>query len=176
VRGWRACLALGGLAAAACVVFGAAPDLRGQALHMFSVRGENTARIAIYQANLDIVHARPVLGLGFGRYRRAAAPYYAAHPDANRRSHAHSNFLQIAAEAGLTGLAAFGLFFAVALRRGWAAVTGAPEAEVRAAAAGAWAGVVAFLVGGITQYNFGDAEVALALWVALAILMRCTER
>ena len=142
---------------------------------MFGLGGPNVGRVAIYQANLDIIHAHPVLGLGFGRYQAAALPYYTTHPLADRRSHAHSDYLQIAAEAGLTGLAAFALLFAVALRRGWTAIADAPDATVRATAAGAWAGIVGFLVGGITQYNFGDNEVAIAMWTALAVLMRLRE-
>ena len=126
-------------------------------------------------ANLDIIQAHPVFGLGFGRYQRAALPYYAAHPEADRRSHAHNDYLQVAAEAGLTGLAAFGLLFATALRHGWTAIAEAPDAVTRATAAGAWAGLVGFLVGGVTQYNFGDNEVAIAMWVALAVLMRLRE-
>jgi len=121
------------------------------------------------------VHERPILGLGFGRYQWAAPPYYAAYPAADRRSHAHNNFLQIAAEAGLTGLAAFGLVYATVLRRGAEAIVRAPDPATWAAAAGAWAGVIGFLVGGLTQYTFGDAEVAIAMWVALAILARLAE-
>ena len=46
--------------------------------------------------------------LGFGRYQTGGAPVLRPRiPDADRRSHAHNNFLQIAAEAGLVGLAAF---------------------------------------------------------------------
>jgi hypothetical protein len=164
-------IALGGVAGA---TFATAPDLRQRAAHMFSTSGANAARLAIYRANLDVVRAHPWLGLGFGRYRWAAEPYYAAHPAADRRSHAHSNYLQMAAEAGLVGLGAFALLWAVALVRGWPAVAGAP-AEAWATAAGAWAALVGFLVGGITQYTFGDNEVALTMWVALAVLMRCRE-
>ena len=142
---------------------------------MFSARGANAGRVGIYRANLDIVHERPILGLGFGRYRTAAPPYYAAHPAADRRSHAHNNFLQMAAEAGLAGLAAFGLVYATALRRGAEVIEQAADHATWAAAAGAWAGVIGFLVGGLTQYTFGDAEVAIAMWVALAILMRLGE-
>ncbi len=32
--------------------------------------------------------------------------------------------------------------------------------------------MVGFLVGGVTQYTFGDNEVALAMWFTLALLMR----
>ena len=170
-----AALAAAGLAAAALLAFAVSRDLRDEAAQMFGLGGPNAGRVAIYQANLDIIHDHPVLGLGFGRYQRAALPYYTTHPLADRRSHAHSDYLQIAAEAGLTGLAAFALVFADALRRGWTAIAGAPDAAARAAAAGAWAGLVGFLVGGITQYNFGDNEVAIAMWTALAALMRLGE-
>jgi putative inorganic carbon (HCO3(-)) transporter len=162
-------------AAAACAAFLLAPDLAPRAAHMFHPGGENSGRIEIYRANLDIVHAYPVFGLGFGRYRAAARPYYEAHPAADRRSHAHSNYLQLAAEAGLLGLAAFGLLYAVALRHGWRAIANAADERVWASAAGAWAGVLAFLVGGVTQYSFGDSEVALAMWLALGVAMRCAD-
>ena len=174
-RDRRARLVLPACAATAGLAFAATPALRAEAAHMFSARGANAGRVGIYRANLDIVHERPILGLGFGRYRTAAPPYYAAHPAADRRSHAHNNFLQMAAEAGLAGLAAFGLVYATALRRGAGVIEQAADHPTWAAAAGAWAGVIGFLVGGLTQYTFGDAEVAIAMWVALAILMRLGE-
>ena len=172
-RGPRMAAALAAVAAAACLTFALTPDLRAEAAQMFRRGGANAGRLGIYAANLDIIHARPILGLGFGRYQRAAAPYYAAHPDADRRSHAHNNFLQIAAEAGLAALAAFALLYATALRRGWEAILGTRDPDTRAAGAGAWAGLVGFLVGGLTQYSFGDAEVVIPMWVATAVLMRC---
>src|SRR5207247_2330569 len=107
-RARRARLVLPACAVAAGLAFAVTPALRAEAAHMFSTGGANAGRVGIYRANLDIVHERPILGLGFGRYRTAAPRYYAAHPAADRRSHAHNNFLQMAAEAGLTGLAAFG--------------------------------------------------------------------
>ncbi len=167
---------IGMLAVVAAVAFALAPDLRALAGHMFSLGGVNTGRIAIYRANLGIVHAHPVFGLGFGRYQRAALPYYASYPAADRHSHAHNDFLQVAAEAGLTGLAAFALLFATALLRGWSALARAPDAATWVTAAGAWTALVMFLAGGLTQYNFGDNEVALAMWLALGLLVRCRER
>jgi hypothetical protein len=171
----RMALTLATLGVAACLAFAVTPDLRTEAVQMFTRAPENAGRLGIFAANLDIIHDHPVLGLGFGRYQHAAPPYYAAHPTADRLSHAHNNFLQIAAEAGLTGLAAFGLLYATALRRGSVAVRRTAGTVAWPAAAGAWAAVVGFLVGGLTQYTFGDGEVAIAMWVALAVLMRCGE-
>jgi putative inorganic carbon (hco3(-)) transporter len=173
--GRRAALPLAAVALAGALAFAAVPDFRHLATGMFSTGGSNQGRVAIYQANLDIVHDHPVLGLGFGRYRTAATPYYDAHPAADRRSHAHSNYLQIAAEAGLVGLAAFLLLWAAALGAGWGAVRATAGSEAWTVAAGGSAGLVGFLVGGLTQYSFGDNEVALTMWVTLALLVRARE-
>jgi O-antigen ligase len=159
----------------AALVFGLSPGLRQQAAPLFTLGGENAQRVAIYEANRDIVAAHPLLGLGFGRYRVAGKPYYEPYPQADRKSHAHNNFLQIAAEAGLLGLAAFCLVFAWILRLGWGAIRGAPDADTWIAATGAWLGIVIFLIAGMTQYNFGDNEVAIGMWCAAAVLLRCRE-
>jgi O-antigen ligase len=160
------------LATAAALV--ASPGLRTQIGSAFTIEA-NVGRVAIWQANLDIVREHPVLGLGFGRYRAVAPRYYARHPAADRRSHAHNNFLQIAAEAGLVGLAAFTLLFATALRFGIDGVRRARDPERRALGAGATLAVTAFLLGGLTQYTLGDSEVATAMWAALAVAMRVRE-
>jgi hypothetical protein len=175
LAGRRRAFGLGVLVAVAATGFLLRSDLRNQAASMFAMGGENTGRVAIYRTNLDIIHARPVLGLGFGRYRQAADAYYDAHPDADRRSHAHSNYLQIAAEAGLAGLAAFGFVLARVFVLGLEAVRRADRPALWATAAGALAGLAGLAVGGLTQYNFGDAEPAIAMWVAIALLMRCRE-
>jgi O-antigen ligase len=174
-RGRRAVWSLVALAALGGLIIVASPALRARAAGSFATTGLNAGRIGIWRANLDIVREHPVFGLGFGRYRAAALPYYERHPDADRRSHAHSNYLQLAAEAGLLGLAAFALVFATALLRGWTAVVRAGDDRTWVAAAGAWAGMVGFLVGGVTQYTFGDSEVALTMWVVLGILMRLRD-
>jgi hypothetical protein len=171
-RGFRL-LGLGTLVAALAVA--ASPGLRSQAAPLFTLEGANAGRLAIYRANLDIVHDHPVLGLGFGRYKEAARPYYDPYPAADRRSHAHSNVLQIAAEAGLAGLAAFCLVFAVVLRRGVEALGTAASDDRWATVAGALVGIATFFIAGLTQYSFGDAEVVIGMWLATALLLRCAE-
>jgi len=171
-RAWRA-LAIGVVVAGLAVA--ASPGLRAQAAPLFTLDAANTARLAIYQANLDVIRDHPVFGLGFGRYKTAAAPYYVAHPEADRRSHAHSNFLQIAAEAGLVGLFAFALFLATALRFGWEAMARAPDGDAWATAMGAWIALAGLVIAGLNQYNFGDNECAVGLWAATAVLMRCRQ-
>jgi O-antigen ligase len=166
---------LAAIAAIVAVAWLASPGFREQALPGLTQAETNAGRLAIYAANLDIVAEHPVLGLGFGRYQRVSGPYYDRHPEADRRSHAHNNFLQIAAESGLLGLAAFVLVFATALRYGIETVRRTTDPPRHATALGACLALVGFLVGGLTQYTFGDAEVAIAMWATLAVLMRLRD-
>jgi O-antigen ligase len=159
-------------AAIAVVSFASSPALRAEARSIID-RNANAGRAAIYAANLDIVKDHPIFGLGYGHYDRLARPYYDRHPQADRRSHAHNSFLQVAADAGLVGLAAFCLLFGVLLWRGWRLVRRleAGHPELWATAAGAWLGIVGFLVGAITQDTFADSECALPMWFAAGVLM-----
>jgi hypothetical protein len=174
-RGRRGFVMIAAGVAVAGTAVAVSPGLREQTAPLFTLGGANAGRAAIYEANLEIIHDHPLLGVGFGRYKAAATPYYDRHPAADRRSHAHSNVLQIAAEAGLIGLAAFCLIFAVILRRGFVAISGAHDGGQWATAAGAWVGVATFFLAGITQYSFGDAEVVIPMWLATALLMRCAD-
>ncbi len=167
-------LVAGGAVVAALAVV-VSPGLREQAAPFFTLEGVNAGRAAIYRANLEIIHDHPVLGLGFGRYKTAARPYYDRHPDADRRSHAHSNVLHIAAEAGLVGLGTFCLLFAIILRRGFDAIRRATDDGQWATVVGAWVGIATFFLAGLTQYSFGDAEVVIGMWLATAVLMRCAS-
>jgi O-antigen ligase len=171
-EGLTAIAAIAAIVAFAWVI---SPGFRAQTIPSLTRADTNAGRVAIYAANLDIVHDHPLLGLGFGRYQRVARPYYDRHPLADRRSHAHNNFLQIAAEAGLVGLAAFTLLFVTALRYGAETVWIARDPSVRATALGACLALTGFLVGGLTQYTFGDSEVAVAMWATLAVLMRLRD-
>ena len=81
----------------------------------------------------------------------------------------------MAAEGGLIGLAAFCLVFAMILRLGFGAIGNARSPGEWATVAGGCAGMVTFLLAGLTQCSFGDAEVAIGMWITTAVLMRCAE-
>jgi O-antigen ligase len=171
-RGQARAAVLAAASAVAAALFLAVPGLyiEGRSI---TADGANEGRLAIYAANLELIGDHPLLGVGFGNYRRDARRYYEKHPGADRRSHAHNTFLQVAAEAGAAGLVAFCYVFGKILVGGWRFVTrvGADGPQkLWALGAGAWLGVVAFLVGGLTQHTFGDSECVLPLWFAAAIL------
>ena len=115
---------------------------------------------------------RPLLGWGYGNYKTFRQSFYDRYPDADTTAHAHNDFLQTQVDAGIVGLAAFVALFVVVLRRGWRGYRGVVAEPARSTTLAALLAIVGFLVGGLTQYNFGDAEVVIYLWFTVALLLR----
>ena len=135
----------------------------------------NVGRQQIWRANWDMVKERPLIGWGYGNYKQFRGSFYERYPQypqADRYSHAHNSFLQVWVDTGLLGLAAFGILVWTILRRGWRAATTQHDEPLRSLSWGVWLGLVGFLIGGLTQYNLGDAEVALVWWASVGLLLR----
>jgi O-antigen ligase len=171
VKGRNALLgAAGGLVALGLFLLSAGAGVQERASSLFDLK-QNLGRSQIWQANLDMIRERPLLGWGYGNYRKFRDPYYRRYPGADTTAHAHNTLLQIWVDAGLLGLGAFLFLFAVILKKGWDAYGRLAE-PWRGIALGGVLGVVGFLLGGMTQHNFGDAEAVIALWAAVGVLMR----
>ncbi|MBI4638709.1 MAG: O-antigen ligase family protein [Candidatus Rokubacteria bacterium] len=145
--------------------------LRGKLLTIVDLASPSaTERLYFWGSGLRMVEDAPLLGLGPGGVRRSYPAY--KHPDARRpgTSHLHNNLVQIAAERGLLGLAAW-LWIWVAFVLRASRIYGAlppARADDRALVAGSLAAVVGFLTAGLFEYNFGDSEVVSLVWVVMA--------
>ena len=121
-------------------------------------------RYFMWQAGIDMIRDRPVFGQGprmvesnYPVYRWPGAPNPAT-------PHLHNNVLQIAAERGLPCLAWWLWWMAAAMgdalrearRRAWTAV-------------GSFALLVAVMVAGLFEYNFGDSEILMLLLIVSAL-------
>jgi len=126
-------------------------------------------RMAMMLVGFDIVAAHPVTGIGPEGVKRVYPKLVP--PEGMRRStsHLHNTPLQIAAERGLVGLAAWLWIFVAFFRRAGAVWRRLPASatEDRVVVLGSLAAVVTFIVGGLFEYNFGDSEV---LMVAMALM------
>jgi O-antigen ligase len=177
VEGGRAVLAVG-----TCVVLlslallAAGAGVRERVTQIFDFQ-VNVGRSSIWQANLDMIKDRPWFGWGYGNYRKFRDSYYQRYPEANRTAHAHNDFLQMWVDGGLCGLAAFLVLCWVILRAGWQAYRLLPRGTepLRSLALGSTLGVLGFLLGGLTQYNFGDAEVVIVFWATAGLALRARE-
>jgi len=174
VRGGKTLLGVaGGIVLLGGLLFSAGAGVQERAWKAFDLK-ENLGRSQIWLANWDMVKERPLFGWGYGNYRKFRDPYYQRYPKADHSGHAHNSFLQIAVDSGLVGLAAFLAFFVVLLRTGWQAYRLLPPTAepLRSFALGAWLSIIGFLIGGMTQHNFGDAEVVIVMWTVAGLLAK----
>ena len=127
-------------------------------------------RVYMMRSGLEISASHPWFGVGpnlvqsvYPIYRLEGAPEL-------QNIHLHNNVLQIAAERGLPGLAAWlwlitlGIAETVKSFRRWPAGT-----RERALTAGSLALLVAGMTAGLFEYNFGDSEFLMLFLFAMVI-------
>ena len=127
-------------------------------------------RVAMWRAGLSMIVDHPLLGVGPGEVRTWYQHY--RRPEAVRPStgHLHNSAVQIAAERGLPALFAWIWIWVVFFREGWRILTRAEREEPvrRALVCSSLACVGGFLVAGLFEHNFGDAEVATVVLALMA--------
>jgi O-antigen ligase len=117
-------------------------------------------RVYMWQAALRMIHERPLLGHGVNTFMANYLAYWVGGEQQPR--YAHNCYLQIAAETGVIGLAAFSAMIVSAARRVWSALRGA-RAET-ALLAGMAAGLLGFLVHAGYETNFFSMRQAALFW------------
>lgn len=131
----------------------------------------NYDRLCMIEAGARMVAERPLTGLGpemveerYPIYRSPSAPRY-------ETPHLHNSFLQLAAERGLPGLAAYLVLMAMAFRAAWRGYRreggrAGPRPDL-------WLGcllaLVAFNLAGLFEHNWGDTEVQRLVLFVMAI-------
>jgi len=127
----------------------------------------NRVRVELWRTGLNVVRSHPYMGIGPRMVPRTFRHYRVSNefPDWAYQ-HLHNNAVQVAAEMGLLGLAAW---FSIWLKLAWDHVRflrKARQAEDRqlfATSIGALASLLAFLAAGLFEYNFGDSEILFLL-------------
>ena len=164
-------LLLLGLVLAVMIALSVPSPLQRRALSIVDP-ADPTARERLYfwEAGWRMWRDAPLLGLGPGGVKLHYPEY--RDPMARRPStgHLHNNVVQIAAERGLLGLAAWlAIWVAFFVQAGRIYVRlPATRVDDRALVAGSLAAVAGFFVAGLFEYNFGDSEVIGLLWVVMA--------
>ncbi|HTR97669.1 MAG TPA: O-antigen ligase family protein, partial [Candidatus Acidoferrales bacterium] len=165
-------LALVGIAGLIAAAFAFAPGAyRVRLWSMFDPHHPwNQQRVYMWQAGVRMFRDHPVTGVGlqdlhalYDRYRSPLAT--------ERAGHLHNVFVQIAAQMGVVGLAAFAWLYASFFRAAGAGL--AATRRRRGFAAGIQVGVIAalagFLVAGLFEWNFGDEELLYSLYTLVGI-------
>jgi O-antigen ligase len=135
-------------------------------------RAEGVAeRVYMWRSGLAMWREHPWLGVGPSGVKRHYPRFVQPEALKRRTGHVHNAPLQIMVERGLLGLAAWLWIWVAFYRRAWRAWRGLDPAQgrERALLTGAAAAVTGFVVAGLFEHNFGDAEVALMLWTVMAL-------
>ena len=132
---------------------------------------ENASRFMVWTASARIVAEYPILGVGDidlgALFRRYAPPGY---PDL--WGHAHNNALQFLATLGVAGFAVVLWMFVRVWTAAWRVHRASRDAWFEGSVAlGALAVFVGVQVHGLTEWSFGDQEVAVLLWTSLGLAM-----
>jgi O-antigen ligase len=163
---------VGGLAALVLGLLAGPPGLRHRFISMGDPEEATVKeRRYMWQSSLMMARERPWLGFGPGGVKREYPAFSLEAAIKKRTGHVHNTPLQILVERGVIGLGAWlwvwAAFYASAigiLRRL------PPEAAAaRAVVTGSLAAITGFLVGGLSEYNFGDSEVAMVAWAIAAL-------
>ena len=128
-------------------------------------------RLAMWASALRMARDHPLIGVGPGHVKREYPRYAAPEFAGKSRGHVHDTPLQVLVERGVLGfLAWIGIYGAFFWRAG-SVLRALPPTAVRerALVAGSIAAIAGFLVGGLTEYNFGDSEVVLVAYSIMAI-------
>ena len=126
----------------------------------------NSERLRMLAAGAAMVRSHPLFGVGLGMVKPSYAQYAPGSGRA-RVPHLHNNVMQVAAERGLLGVAAYLAILAVFFTHGFASLKRAGP-EVAPAVAACLVAVAGLTVAGMFEYNWGDAEVWIPTLVCLA--------
>jgi len=147
-------------------------ELRNRVRHMFDP-GESgiVERRYMWQSGLAMWREQPLLGWGPGGVKREYSRYALPEAFKKRTGHVHNTPLQIVVERGIPGLAAW---LAIWIAFYWQAISllrrlDPGSTRERAIVMGSVAAVTGFLVGGLSEYSFGDSEVVMLAWTIMAL-------
>ena len=128
-------------------------------------------RFYLWESGLQIVRDYPVTGIGPGMLSRTLPRYAHSESRYPRAGHVHNSPLQVAVERGLLGLGAWLWIWIAFARRGlrlWGSLPPGAMRE-RGLTAGAVAATAGFLAAGLFEYNFGDSEVLMLIYLTMAL-------
>jgi len=125
-------------------------------------------RLSMWKSSLKIVKDYALTGVGWEGFGKIYPEY--SSPRAYW-PHAHNNFLNVAVESGMLGLGIFLWLLIVILKSGVTVFKRVEDGYLKGISLGFLGGFVAFVVGGLTEYNFGDSEVVMLFYFLLGMVM-----
>ncbi len=140
---------------------------------------KNEDRKNLWHINLEMFRDHPWIGVGYDQNEGLSQNYYDKLEIRNAPvSNAHSNYVQLLATTGFLGFTFYTLIIIIFLLMTARLFSIIPTTHYwhRVFALGALGAQVAFHVGGLTHWNFGDLEVQIQLIFWLAVVGYMSQR
>ncbi len=152
------------VAALAGVALMTSPVLRARVSSVTDSKNEsNSERMDLWRSNFLMFQTHPLLGVGYEQNGPPVVNEYYKELGIKSEfaSHAHNNYLNFLSGTGLPGFAFFMFFIGGALYTTWLNVVRLKPARspLYYLVFASLAAQIVLHVGGLTEYNFGDAEV-----------------
>ena len=135
----------------------------------------NAERIYIYKTALNMICHHPFIGVGVNTFCGQYSNYKVNQEYGNTgtsRYYGHNNFLHMAGEIGLIGLGVFLWLLFMLFRKWYIIYKPLPDGSfLKIFGLGLIAGVVAFLVNGMTETGLYYSKIATLFWIQIGILL-----
>jgi putative inorganic carbon (HCO3(-)) transporter len=133
----------------------------------------NDDRIAIFRNSMNMIRAHPVIGIGANNFMKNYKEYK-EHPEYRNEvtsdfCFAHNNFLQLAAELGLVGLAIFLWLLYRLFKESVRIYRLLDDRFFKIVSLSLIACLIAFQVNGLTETSFFSSRVAMIFWIIAGI-------
>ncbi len=133
----------------------------------------NDDRIAVYLQSLNMIKAHPFIGVGANSFM-SSYKYYKTYPEYRNIStldgmKAHNNILHMAGEVGLTGLGIFFWFLFMFFKCSIRIYKNLEDNYLRIVLLSLLAGIIAFLINGLTESSLYYSRVALIFWFIIGL-------
>ena len=134
----------------------------------------NKERINIYKTSLNMIRAHPLIGVGVNTFCSNYQKYKIKETSGftwDARYYAHNNFLHMSGEIGLFGLAVF-LWLLFAFFRRWVIFfRNIGSNFLKICSLGVVAGIIAFLINGLTETTLYNSKVATLFWYQIGLFL-----
>ncbi|KXS45922.1 MAG: O-antigen polymerase [Candidatus Frackibacter sp. T328-2] len=129
-------------------------------------------RLLMWKSAFNMFRDYPLTGVGLGMFSELYPEKYIL-PEARvkNRHYAHSIVMNILAETGVIGIGAFLFLIYSIFNTGIRLFNESDDDYWKNMTLGLLAGILAFLIHGLTFYNLGDSETVKLFWVIIALLM-----
>lgn len=131
-------------------------------------------RLDIWKDSLSIIRDFPVTGTGAGSFMQVY-PAYRTIRSEGIADHAHNDYIELLTDGGIIGAGLFAWFMTAVLIHSYRAFLKRKDPYARHLFAGSLAGVTAFLLHGITDFNFSIGANGLYLFLLLGLMVNAAH-